>query len=61
MDIPDVRRETRYGMPQADQLIFNRHYINCKTAKPFCFPICRHKFRVLTADCGKNLKEQQER
>lgn len=27
MDIPDVRRETRYGMPQADQLIFNRHYI----------------------------------
>ena len=27
MDIPDVRRETRYGMPQADQVIFNRHYI----------------------------------
>lgn len=27
MDIPSVRRETRYGMPQADQVIFNRHYI----------------------------------
>ena len=27
MDTPDVRRETRYGMPQADQVIFNRHYI----------------------------------
>ena len=27
MDIPSVRRETRYGMPEADQVIFNRHYI----------------------------------
>ena len=25
MDIPSGRRETRYGMPQADQVIFNRH------------------------------------
>ena len=26
-DIPNLRRETRYGMPAADQIIFNRHYI----------------------------------
>ncbi len=26
MDIPDVRRETRYGMPQADQVIFTGKY-----------------------------------
>ena len=26
-DIPSLRRETRYGMPAADQIIFNRHYI----------------------------------
>ena len=27
MDIPSVRRETRYGVPEADQVIFNRYYI----------------------------------
>ena len=27
MDVPTGRRETRYGMPEADQVIFNRHYI----------------------------------
>ena len=27
MNIPTGRREARYGMPQADQVIFNRHYI----------------------------------
>ena len=27
MDIPGIRREIRYGMPEADQVIFNRHYI----------------------------------
>ena len=27
MDILSGRPETRYGMPQADQVIFNRHYI----------------------------------
>jgi endonuclease G len=27
MDIPSIRRETRYGMPAADHVIFNRHYI----------------------------------
>lgn len=27
MDLPSLRRETRYGMPAADQIIFNRHYI----------------------------------
>ncbi len=27
MDIPSGRRETRYGMPEADQVIFNRHYV----------------------------------
>ena len=27
MDIPSMRREIRYGMPVADQIIFNRHYI----------------------------------
>ncbi len=27
MDAPSGRRETRYGIPEADQVIFNRHYI----------------------------------
>ena len=27
MDLPSLRRETRYGMPAADQVIFNRHYV----------------------------------
>lgn len=27
MDSPSLRRETRYGMPAADQILFNRHYI----------------------------------
>jgi endonuclease G len=27
INIPSLRRETRYGMPAADQLLFNRHYI----------------------------------
>ncbi len=26
-DIPSLRRETRYGMPAADQILFNRHYV----------------------------------
>jgi endonuclease G, mitochondrial len=27
INIPSLRRETRYGMPAADQILFNRHYI----------------------------------
>ena len=27
IDIPSLRRETRYGMPAADQILFNRHYV----------------------------------
>lgn len=27
MDLPSLRLETRYGMPQADQILFNRHYV----------------------------------
>ncbi len=27
MDIPSLRRETRYGMPAADHILFNRHYV----------------------------------
>ncbi len=27
MNLPDLRRETRYGMPAADQIMFNRHYV----------------------------------
>jgi len=27
MDLPNLRRETRYGMPAADQIMFNRHYV----------------------------------
>ena len=27
MDMPSLRRETRYGMPAADQVMFNRHYV----------------------------------
>lgn len=27
MEIPDSRREVRYGMPAADQVVFNRHYV----------------------------------
>lgn len=27
MDSPSLRRETRYGMPAADQVLYNRHYI----------------------------------
>lgn len=27
MDIPSLRLETRYGMPAADQVLFNRHYV----------------------------------
>lgn len=27
MDMPSLRRETRYGMLAADQVIFNRHYV----------------------------------
>jgi endonuclease G len=27
MDIPSLRLETRYGMPAADQVMFNRHYV----------------------------------
>jgi endonuclease G len=27
MDIPSLRRETRYGMPAADKIMFNRHYV----------------------------------
>ena len=27
LDLPSLRRETRYGMPAADQVMFNRHYV----------------------------------
>ena len=27
LDLPSLRRETRYGMPAADQILFNRHYV----------------------------------
>ncbi len=27
MNIPNLRRETRYGMPAADQIMFNRYYV----------------------------------
>lgn len=27
MELPSPRRETRYGMPAADQIMFNRHYV----------------------------------
>lgn len=27
MQIPHLKRETRYGMPAADQILFNRHYV----------------------------------
>lgn len=27
MDFPSLRRETRYGMPAADQVMFNRYYV----------------------------------
>ncbi|UCC45508.1 MAG: DNA/RNA non-specific endonuclease [Candidatus Zixiibacteriota bacterium] len=27
MNLPSLRRETRYGMPAADQIMFNRHYV----------------------------------
>lgn len=27
MDIPSLRRETRYGIPAADQVLFNRYYL----------------------------------
>lgn len=27
MDLPSLRNETRYGMPAADQVLFNRHYV----------------------------------
>ena len=27
MDIPSLRGEIRYGMPAADQVVFNRHYV----------------------------------
>ena len=27
MDLPSLRRETRYGMPAADQILFNRNYV----------------------------------
>jgi endonuclease G len=27
LDMPSLRRETRYGMPAADQIINNRHYV----------------------------------
>jgi len=27
LDLPSLKRETRYGMPAADQIMFNRHYI----------------------------------
>ena len=27
LDLPSLKRETRYGMPAADQVMFNRHYV----------------------------------
>ena len=27
IDLPSLKRETRYGMPAADQVLFNRHYV----------------------------------
>lgn len=27
MNLPNLRRETRYGMPAADQIMFNRYYV----------------------------------
>lgn len=27
MDLPSLRRETRYGVPAADLILFNRHYV----------------------------------
>jgi endonuclease G len=27
LDLPSLRKETRYGMPAADQILFNRHYV----------------------------------
>jgi endonuclease G len=26
-ELPSLRRETRYGLPSADQILFNRHYV----------------------------------
>lgn len=26
-DLPSLKRETRYGMPASDQILFNRHYV----------------------------------
>ncbi len=27
MDYPNLKRETRYGLPAADQILYNRHYV----------------------------------
>ncbi len=27
VDIPSLRKEARYGMPAADQILFNRYYV----------------------------------
>jgi endonuclease G, mitochondrial len=27
IDLPSLRKETRFGMPAADQILFNRHYV----------------------------------
>lgn len=27
LDLPSLKRESRYGMPAADQIMFNRHYV----------------------------------
>lgn len=47
-DLPSLKRETRYGMPAADQILFNRHY-----ALGYSYYFRQAKWALEIVDSGK--------
>ena len=50
MDIPSLRREIRYGMPEADQVIFNRHYV---VGYSYYFRQAKWTLEIIDPDCAE--------
>jgi endonuclease G, mitochondrial len=52
MNLPNSRREIRYGMPAADQIMFNRHYVLC-----YSYYFRQAKWALEIVICKYNLQE----
>ncbi|MEM6829535.1 MAG: DNA/RNA non-specific endonuclease [Bacteroidota bacterium] len=58
MDSPSLRRETRYGMPAADQILYNRNYI---TGYSFYFRQPKWTLEIVDAVSEEENTEEVER